>query len=272
MTQVESGTQVRMPTSKITRPQIVYTDTTRYKIAHARILHTRISIFASNGKPLFDAAHPLFGPNTAKNLRKLIRKHRDKLREPNGHESAAFIALAYNSQDSNYHEEELTGVRYTASSAYFRVFEGHLYDGTTQKLFIAEPDFNEDGTIKMSAVSELEKRLANGDKRVQVVNFSDLGDRVCPPNTPSELEKSSYIQAVYGKEGAYNLARVADNRPKKIGRVWLPETPSAGQTEIRIAALVSYVGRLGVDGGSVELDWDSCASGVFKNSGEAQVK
>jgi len=249
MTSVELSER-QAPTSKIVRPQIGL---------------TKIGIY-SGRTHLFDAAYPLFGPKNAKSLRDAIRAHPDKLREPNGPESATFLALAYNPEDPNYQGEELSGTRQKTSSTYLRVFEGHLYDGTAQKLFVAEPDFNEDGTIKMPAVSELERRLINGDKSVRVVEFKGLREG---KHTPTRIEDSKYIKAVYGEEGAYNLARVADNHSQRVGRVWLPELPSAGQTEIKIAALNSVGGKLSVDGNGDELYRESYASGVFNNRGEA---
>ncbi len=176
-------------------------------------------------------AHPFYGPANAKTLRDKIRA--DGLIEPNGPVSAEFLATAYNNDEPEFNE-----ARDIMRNRYFRVFEGYNYDGDSQKLFIAEPDFDSEGRLIMQSAKQLEKRIKDGDERVRVLPFSKLYDGVSRLSMPEEIARiRPYLELVYGEEGAEQLLDVAGKTKREEIRTWLPSLPSHGKQVVRIGVL-----------------------------------
>ena len=216
-------------------------------------------------------AHPFYGPGSAKDLRDAIRA--DGLAEPDGTVSAEFLATAY-----NHDEPEFNEARGIMRKSYFRVFEGHNYDGDSQKLFVVTPallDFDAQGRIVIPKAKQLEKRIKDGDTKVRALSFNLLYGGAARLSRPKEVDRiRPYLEFVYGEEGAEQLLDVADKTKRKEICIWLPDMPSSGEQELRIGALgVDFIGGgLGVDGDDGGLGEGVRAFGVFPNSATPRAK
>ncbi|GEM_PF-6644481 len=217
-------------------------------------------------------AHPFYGPANAKSLRDAIRA--DGLRESDGAAAAEFLATAY----SNPNEPEFEDATGVMRERYFRVFEGHNYDGDSENLFVVSPElieFDEKSNLVIPDARGLERRIKDGDSRIRALPFSKLYAGASRLSSPEEIRRiTPYLNAVYGEEGAENLISVADRTRDKLIQTWFPDMPSAGEQKLRLAALDGSLdgGRLFVGGSYWNDDRNGFAFGVFPDSAKPARK
>ena len=207
-------------------------------------------------------AHPSFGPDTYQSVGKQILEH--NLEIPTAEQTASLLYSAYFSDEKN--EPEFENIRKIMRNRWFVVFNRNL---STDKGIYVVQDNEARRLSEQLSVNDLEKRLKNGKeiKGIEVrisedgiVRFAPKGSYILGEQTSEQLSKDGFAIASYGKKGAENLAEISEQfryKPIVYGLDIEDKKP-----ELRLFALVKYLGRLRVYGG--DFDGDGHAFGVLK--------
>jgi len=208
--------------------------------------------FNHQGK-ILTAAHPFYGPENSKTLKKLIMA--DRLREPTASETVSFAHEYFLGEEPQ--AQEVTGIM---KERYFRGFTGVLFvpenNGKGLAHFINYPEF--DGRSVVNTQNLIERI---GESYAQV-SFEYLKEGVVPWN---EVAKQPYFVAFgQGKEGAEKLAELVSKHPRREAYAAIPNLSKMKNPESRVAVLYSAWGgfRLLVDFSDLGDGEGSCAFGV----------
>lgn len=199
--------------------------------------------------------HPAKGPNTYLNVNSQILE--SNLKTPTMSENASLIYSAWQNPKDKYSSEIIEKLR----SNWLWSFNGILYVQNEGAYIQDSPEVKE-GKVSINK-SDLVKKLESKDSTARFVPFGyKIGKQ-----TPKELEKNPFVQALAGEEGAEKLAEVA-SKYKANPYVWSFE--NVDENIIRIASLLSgrLLGsdRLGVGGDDWDGGDDGCAFGVSEAS------
>jgi len=220
-----------------------------------KIREGKIYLDSQSKKGIVSFVSPAFGPGNYVNVGNSITEA--GLEQPTMEQTVSLIYNAWQNPKEKYSSDVINKLK----KNWLWAFNGLLYF-PNEGIYIQDRPKIENGKILMDK-KDLTKKLESNDSSVRFVPFDSFKKGF---QSPLELAKNTFIQALAGKEGVDKLASVA-NRYKIKPYVWTINKNDVNEMKIRVAGLNSVrffdFGRLIVgcycwDGG------DGFAFGIHK--------